>query len=94
MIVRILGEGQFAVDDSRVEELNTMDTALLHTVEAGDGTVFRAALGEFLTAVERLGSPLPDSVLTPSDLVLPGRDADLDEVCTMLRDDGLRPGRA
>jgi hypothetical protein len=92
MIIRILGEGQYTVDDSRTEELNTLDVALLQAVDTGDPAAFRPALGALLTAVEDLGSPLPDTALLPSDLVLPARAANLDEVEALLRDDGLIPG--
>ncbi|MDQ2790272.1 MAG: phage shock protein A [Pseudonocardiales bacterium] len=61
----------------RVEELSTLDTRLLQAVDADDAETFSSALGEFLSAVEQLGKPLPDSALVPSELVLPARDADL-----------------
>ncbi|MDQ2882027.1 MAG: hypothetical protein M3Y48_12595 [Actinomycetota bacterium] len=92
MIIRILGDGQYEVDDSRVEELNTLDTRLLQAVDADDAETFSSALGEFLSAVEQLGKPLPDSALVPSELVLPARDADLGEVRAMLGNDGFIPG--
>ncbi|MFD6751306.1 PspA-associated protein PspAA, partial [Streptomyces anthocyanicus] len=45
-----------------------------------------------LDAVRRLGTPLPDDALEPSELILPAPDASLDEVREMLSDDGLIPG--
>jgi len=36
MIVRILGEGQFDVDDSATDELNALDATLEKAVNAGD----------------------------------------------------------
>ncbi|MDQ2706494.1 MAG: hypothetical protein M3Z25_02150 [Actinomycetota bacterium] len=92
MIIRILGDGQYEVDDSRGDELNLLDTRLLGAVETDDAVAFRPALEEFLTAVEQLGSPLPDGALVPSELVLPARGTDVGEVRAMLRDDGLIPG--
>lgn len=92
MIIRILGEGQYEIDDSRVDELNMLDARLLRAVDADDAVAFGPALEAFLTAVEQLGSPLPDGALVPSELVLPARGADVGEVRAMLRDDGLIPG--
>nr|WP_159026349.1 hypothetical protein [Streptomyces sp. CLI2509] len=37
MIVRIMGEGQFALAESHLAELNTLDEELLAEMENGDG---------------------------------------------------------
>ncbi|WP_314253184.1 PspA-associated protein PspAA [Streptomyces kutzneri] len=92
MIVRIMGEGQVEVADSHFPELNKLDDELLAEMEGGDEEGFRRTLGALLDAVRRLGTPLPDDALEPSELILPGDDAALDEVREMLSDDGLIPG--
>ncbi|WP_329465572.1 PspA-associated protein PspAA [Streptomyces sp. NBC_01431] len=92
MIVRIMGEGQVKLVDSHFAELNKLDDDLLNHMEAGDEEGFRTTLGALLDAVRRLGEPLPDEALEPSELILPAADATLDEVKDMLGDDGLIPG--
>ncbi|WP_327307101.1 hypothetical protein OG730_29645 [Streptomyces sp. NBC_01298] len=92
MIVRIMGEGQVELADGHLTELNELDDELLAEMESGDEEGFRRTLGELLAAVRRLGEPLPDEALEPSELILPAPDATLDEVREMLRDDGLIPG--
>ncbi len=92
MIVRILGEGQFDVPDGALDELNLLDMRLQTAADAGDAAAFSVALGELLGAVRRLGTPVPDEVLSASDLVLPAPDATLDEVGALLGDEGLIPG--
>ncbi|GAA2643155.1 MULTISPECIES: PspA-associated protein PspAA [Streptomyces] len=92
MIVRIMGEGQVEVADSHFPELNKLDDELLAEMEGGDEEGFRRTLGALLDAVRRLGTPLPDDALEPSELILPAADAGLDEVREMLSDDGLIPG--
>ncbi|MFD3323947.1 hypothetical protein [Streptomyces sp. NPDC058701] len=92
MIVRIMGEGQVELADSHLTELNKLDDELLAEVQGGDEEGFRRTLGALLEAVRRLGDPLPDEALEPSELILPGPDAGLDEVRDMLADDGLIPG--
>ncbi|MFH8343423.1 hypothetical protein [Streptomyces sp. NPDC018045] len=92
MIVRIMGEGQVKLDDAHFVELNKLDDELLEEMEGGDEEGFRRTLGALLDAVRRLGSPLPDDALEPSELILPAGDASLDEVRQMLSDDGLIPG--
>ena len=92
MIVRIMGEGQVKLDDSHFTELNKLDDELLHEMECGDEQGFRRTLNALLDAVRRLGTPLPDDSLEPSELILPAPDADLEQVRELLNDDGLIPG--
>ncbi|MFF4711620.1 hypothetical protein ACFY2V_09455 [Streptomyces eurythermus] len=92
MIVRIMGEGQVRVDDAHLAELNRLDDELLDEMESGDEDGFRRTLTALLDAVRRLGTPLPDAALEPSDLILPSSDATLEEVRELLTDDGLIPG--
>ncbi|GGW81139.1 hypothetical protein GCM10010503_68220 [Streptomyces lucensis JCM 4490] len=92
MIVRIMGEGQVKLDDSHFTELNELDDELLAEMESGDGEGFGRTLTALLDAVRRLGTPLPDDALEPSELILPSPDATLQEVRELLSDDGLIPG--
>jgi hypothetical protein len=92
MIVRIMGEGQVRLDDSHLTELNKLDDELLAEMESGDEPGFHRTLAALLDAVRRLGAPLPDDALQPSELILPSPDATLDDVREMLSDDGLIPG--
>ncbi|MBJ6638377.1 hypothetical protein H4K36_11570 [Streptomyces sp. DHE7-1] len=92
MIVRIMGEGQVKLDDVHFAELNKLDDELLAEMQGGDGAGFRRTLSTLLDAVRRLGAPLPDDALEPSDLILPSPDATLEEVRDLLGDDGLIPG--
>jgi hypothetical protein len=92
VIVRILGEGQFRVDDSAAAELNKLDTELESAVERGDEAAFRAALTGLLAQVRAQGSPLPPDMLEASDLILPHQDSSMDEVRKLLTDEGLIPG--
>ncbi|MFD7709066.1 hypothetical protein ACFV6E_25625 [Streptomyces sp. NPDC059785] len=92
MIVRIMGEGQVELADGHFTELNKLDDALLAEIQSGDEEGFRRTFAALLDAVRRLGTPLPDDSLEPSELILPAPDATLDQVRDMLSDDGLIPG--
>jgi hypothetical protein len=92
MIVRILGEGQFSIDEAATAELNKLDTQLEAAVDRDDETAFTAALLGLLDQVRALGAPLPPDALEPSDLILPSPDSSMDEVRKLLTDDGLIPG--
>ncbi|MER5769667.1 PspA-associated protein PspAA [Streptomyces sp. NPDC001985] len=92
MIVRIMGEGQVRLADRHLAELNRLDDELLAEMERGDGPGFRRTLTALLDTVHTLGEPLPDDALEPSELILPAPDATLEDVRTMLGDEGLIPG--
>jgi hypothetical protein len=88
MIVRILGEGQYRLDDSVNSVLGPLDTELGGAVERGDDGAFHAALERALTMV-RTGAPVPPDTLEPSDLILPHEGASLEEVRKLLAEDGI-----
>lgn len=92
MIIRILGEGQYVVDDAALDKLNELDAALDVACKGADETAFRAALTALLDGVHDLGEPHPVDEICESDLILPGADATIAEVTELLGDDGLIPG--
>jgi hypothetical protein len=92
MIVRILGEGQFRVDDDATTELNRLDGELEAAVERGDEAAFSGALHGLLAQVRAKGAPVPPDILEPSELILPAEGSSMAEVRKLLSDDGLIPG--
>ena len=92
MIVRISGEGQYSIDDAATAELNRLDSELEAAVNRNDEAAFTAALHGLLDQVRAQGSPLPSGTLESSDLILPPEDASMDEVRSMLTEEGLIPG--
>jgi PspA-Associated protein len=92
MIIRIMGEGQFSVDDAAADELNELDNELASAVERGDEATFRRALTELISRVRAAGTVVGADNLAPSGLILPPEDADLAEVRKMMTDEGFIPG--
>jgi hypothetical protein len=92
VILRILGEGQRKMSDEAVHELNQLDDLLTEAVEKGDEGQFQTALANLVNKVRELGQPVPDDYIGPSELILPGPDATLEEVKELLSDEGLIPG--
>ena len=94
MIVRILNEGQWRVEDHLLDELNALDGSVEQAVKAGDQDQLTAALGDLLSKVRSEGSPLPDAELHDSDLILPAADSTVADVQSMLNEseEGLIPG--
>lgn len=92
MIIRIMGEGQFKVDDAAIEELNHLDNNVDSAIDAGDKAAFAAALHELLARARAVGTALPHDTIEPSDLILPREGATIDEVRDLLANGGLIPG--
>jgi hypothetical protein len=91
MIIRILGEGQWEVDEGHLEALNRLDQAVEEAVTSGDETAFSQGLAALLHAVRAEGTRLEDDSLEDSDLILPPSDATMEEVRALLGDEGLVP---
>jgi len=91
VIARIMGEGQYQVEDAELQRLNRLDSALEAAVESGDEARFRSTLHELLQAVRDAGREVPDAELVDSDLILPPGDASLEEVRQLLGGEGLIP---
>ena len=92
MIVRILGEGQFELDETHLGPLNELDEQLDTALGHADDSRFQAVLAQMAELVRSQGTPEPDDFLGASDLTLPAEDATRAEVTAMLAEDGLVPG--
>jgi len=94
VIVRILGEGQWEVDDAAVGDLNDIDAAVDAAVAAAEQAELSAALIRLLTEVRAKGRRLPDDDLRDSALILPAADSTVEEVRGLLNPsgEGLIPG--
>jgi hypothetical protein len=91
VIVRLLGEGQFRVDDALFARLNELDDEIARAVESGDEQALWSGLQALAEAVRSNGSRLSDEELMPSDAVIPPEDLTLDEARELLSDDGFIP---
>ena len=91
MIVRLMGEGQYEVDDALAARLNEIDDEVGRAVEAGDQAAMSDALRRLAAAVRDAGTRLDDSDISASDAVVPPEDLTLDEAHELLEGEGLIP---
>ena len=91
MIVRILGEGQFRVDDDAAAKLTALDKDLDAAVRDGAESAFSAALHAAVALVRASGAPVADDEFVTADYILPFSDATVVEVRKLLAD-GTIPG--
>jgi hypothetical protein len=91
VIVRLLGEGQFRVDDSLIGRLNELDDEVERAVAAEDERALWTGLQALADAVREHGVKLADDDLSPSDAIIPPEDLSLEEAQELLQDDGFIP---
>jgi hypothetical protein len=93
MIVRILGGGQWRIEDAVVADLNRLDDEVEGAVRNGDEAELARALHALLEEVRTQGQAVPDDELSDSDLILPAADSTLEDVRALLSasDEGLIP---
>lgn len=91
MIVRLMGEGQFELDEAACAALNEHDDAAMEALQADDEERFRQHLRELAQAVRDQGTQLPDADLHPSDVIVPPDDLSLEEARELFSGDGLIP---
>jgi hypothetical protein len=91
VIVRLMHEGQFRVDDEALKGLNELDNQAVQAVDAGDEENLRRLLETMAKGVRDRGERLPDDDLSASDLVIPPADLSLDEAKELFTGEGLIP---
>ena len=91
MIVRLMNEGQYRIDESLRERLNEIDERALKALEDSDEEELDTLLQRMWDLVQTDGERLADDELTPSDLVIPPPDLTLEETRKLFSDDGLIP---
>ena len=91
MLIRILGEGQFVVADSELEEINRLDAVLEAALGTEEDNV-RRALDALLDKVRSTGVRPPEVEIAESEVILPFADASEDDIRDMLGGEGLVPG--
>jgi hypothetical protein len=94
VIVRILGLGQFRLDDGDLPAVEAADDAVEAAIAARDERALRRALGDLVDVIVQTGHPVPDQELAVSDVVVPPADStftDLEELGADA-EEGLIPG--
>lgn len=91
MIVRLMGEGQYRLDDSLLERLNELDDEATAAVEAGDEPKLDKTLDEMFELVKSEGKALADDEIASSDVVVPPSDLTLEETRQLMTEEGFIP---
>jgi hypothetical protein len=91
LIVRLMGEAQYRVDDGLRERLDALDAEAMSALEAANEGELDAKLDEMWELVRSEGERLPDEDLSTSDVLIPPSDLTLEETSKLFSEDGLIP---
>jgi PspAA-like protein len=92
-IVRIMGHGQFRVNNKILKKLNEIDNSIVQLVsnDRSDDIEFRKRLTEFTDIVETNGERLDPTEIVQSDIILPSPDLSIEEAKRLFKGDGVVP---
>ena len=79
MIVRILGEQQYRLDETQMQAIARLDNQLLEAVHQDDHTHFSALLDQLVRLIRQNGQLVSNEELVASDLIVPAPDMTLHE---------------
>ena len=91
MIVRLMGEGQYRVDDDLGARLNELDDRAMAALDAANEIELDQRLDEMWELVRSEGERLPDEELAASDAVIPPSDLTLEESRELMSHEGFIP---
>ncbi|MGO8946378.1 MAG: PspA-associated protein PspAA [Ktedonobacterales bacterium] len=87
MIVRIMSDNQYRIDDKHaaaIQEIDRLDAKLFTAMETNDDRAFQETLAQLVEHVHSAGRILPDSELAASDVIVPPADITLAETKSLL----------
>lgn len=92
MIIRILGIGQFKLDDRHIDILNKIDNQIVEHVSKGREKEFRADLAKIISMIQEKGEAMDPAEIISSDIIVPPEDMTLDEARQVFSGEGLIKG--
>ena len=92
MIIRILGEGQFRLDDNLLDRVNKIDNQIVNHVSQGNKDEYAKDLANLISTVKELAEPLDPVEILPSDIIIPQSDMSFEEARKVFCDEGLIKG--
>jgi PspAA-like protein len=91
VIIRLMGEGQYRIDDGVAKRLEELDNEAVAALERGDEDELDACIDAIWRTVKEQGTLLPDDEIATSDAIVPPSDLTLEETRELFSQDGLIP---
>lgn len=87
-IVRVIGHGQFSVDNRTAKKISKIDNELIKIIELrkqGEKK-YSQRVSEVLGLVKKEGLPLEHKEIIQSDIIVPGSDTSIEEAKNLFTD--------
>lgn len=91
MIARLMGDGQYEIDEALCVRLNELDDKAMAALEANDEEQLDGFLDQMADLVRSEGTRLADDDLSASEILIPPSDLTLEETRQLFSDHGLVP---
>ena len=93
-IVRIMGQGQYKVNEEIVKNINDIDNAIvqiLQNADKSDDQEFKTKIGNLVQIITSKGQRLADKEIVESDIIVPDSDISIDEAKKVFKGEGIIP---
>ncbi len=91
MIARLMGDGQYEIDEALCVRLNELDDKAMAALEANDEEQLDGFLDQMADLVRSEGTRLADDDLSASEILIPPSDLTLEETRQLFSEQGLVP---
>ena len=91
MIARVIGDGQYEIDDGLIQQLNALDGQAMEALSQADESNLDRCLDEMGKLVRSSGRKIGDDELMASDIVIPPSDLTLEETRKLVSESGFIP---
>jgi PspAA-like protein len=91
VIVRLMGEGQYRLDDDALQRLSELDERAHEALERDDEPELDRYLDEMAGLIRREGEKVLDEEIASSDAIVPPSDLSLEETKQFFSEQGLIP---
>ncbi|MBD0359285.1 MAG: hypothetical protein ICV56_01050 [Nitrososphaeraceae archaeon] len=93
-IVRIMGKGQYKVNEETVKKINDIDNAIvqiLQNADRSDDQEFKTKIADLVQIIISKGQRLDDKEIVESDIIIPDSDISIDEAKKVFEGEGIIP---
>jgi PspAA-like protein len=93
-IVRIMGQGQYKVNEEIVKNINDIDNVIvqiLQNADKSDDQEFKTKIGHLVQIITSKGQRLDDKEIVESDIIVPDSDISIDEAKKVFKGEGIIP---
>ena len=93
-IVRIMGQGQYKVNEETVKKINDIDNAIvqiLQNADRSDDQEFKTKIADLVQIIISKGQRLDDKEIVESDIIIPDSDISIDEAKKVFEGEGIIP---